>query len=83
MITSSKPTSLGRFSKRGSISFNPRFPVSFFACAAALRTERELVYGEMVGEGDFEMVKDVEYATPEYFCACMSIVYLLRLNILA
>jgi len=29
------------------------------------------------------MVKDVEYATPEYFCACMSIVYLLRLNILA
>ncbi len=46
-------------------------------------TERELIYGEVVGARDFEMMEDVEYATPEYFCERRSTAYLFRSNMLA
>jgi len=48
-----------------------------------LITERELICGEMVGAGDFEMMEDVEYATPEYFCERRSMAYLFRSSMLA
>ena len=82
-MTSIRPTSFGLFSRRGNIDFKLAFPVSFLACAAALRTDNELIYCEMVGEGDFSIAENVDLATPGYFCACRSMVYLLRCKMLA
>lgn len=64
MITRMSPTSFGLFSNRGSICFKLAFPVSHFAWAAALRTERVLIAEEVVGEGDSVMIDAVENATP-------------------
>lgn len=82
-MTRISPTSFGRFSKTGRIAFRLALEFSILACPAALRTANEATYGEMVGDGDFEMIEAVEYATPEYFCDCRSIVYLLRSKMLA
>lgn len=46
-------------------------------------TDSVLTNGEVVGEENFEMIDEVEYATPEYFCDWRSIVYLFRRKMLA
>lgn len=63
------PTSFGLFSRSRRISFRAAFPVLSSAWAAALRAERLLTDGEIVGDGDFEMVVNVDFATPPYFKA--------------
>ena len=52
-------------------------------CAAALMTDRVLIYGEIVGARDLEMTNDVEHATPVYFWTRRSTEYLFLANMLA
>lgn len=83
MMTRINPTSVGLFSSKGRIAFRPAISFSFWAWAAALRTDKVLVYDEMVGEGDFHRIDEVDHATPGYFLDCKSIIYLFLSNMLA
>lgn len=60
--------SLGRFSSCGSICFSPSFADWLCAWAAALRTERLLMWADNVGD-DSESTRFVDLITPSDFLA--------------
>lgn len=59
-----RPMSLGLFSSKGRICFRPSFPSCDCACAAALMTERVLIWVDVVGDGEEEMSLEVDFMTP-------------------
>lgn len=83
MIVRIRPTSFGLFPSNGRICLILAFAASDLVCAAALRTDSVLTYGDNEGRVAFDIVDKVERATPEYFNDCRSIVYLFLFKILA